>query len=244
MLLEAAGEALEGLELDDRLLPLSEAVQREAVELARRGRLRLALDQGCEHPPSVAVVLILVGPRGVGQPLPVPGSLAGGGRLRGLLRAGPRLRRALAVVLAPGLRAAGHRLPRLAADILGAGAARLLRLLLHPLLRLPGRSRLVAQAGGLAPRLRGLLRRSAVPDVACPATSDASPALRSRALSPRGPRRSTGRWRRRSARSGRHVGIVPSTRKSPRNGGSFWRNPAATYSPRGSPPKYHRRWRA
>ena len=120
--------------------------------------------------------------------------------------------RALAVVLAPRLRASGHRLPRLAADILGAGAARLLRLLLHPLLRLPGRSRIVAQAGGLTPRLRGLLRRSPVADVACPATSDASPALRSRALSPRGRRRSTGRWRRRSARSGRHVGIVPRPR--------------------------------
>ena len=35
------------------------------------------------------------------------------------------------------------------------------------------------------------------------------------------------------------------TRRSPRRGGFVdWRNPAATYSPRGPPPKYHRRWRA
>jgi hypothetical protein len=34
----------------------------------------------------------------------------------------------------------------------------------------------------------------------------------------------------------------PKTQKRPAEAGRFLRNPAASYSPRGSPPKYHRRW--
>src|SRR4029079_3656697 len=43
--------------------------------------------------------------------------------------------------------------------------------------------------------------------------------------------------------SGERRPVIGAT-KPPRTGASQWRNPAATYSPRGPPPKYHRRWRA
>ena len=42
----------------------------------------------------------------------------------------------------------------------------------------------------------------------------------------------------------RHSSLSPKMRRTPPKGRSCLRNPAASYSPRGSTPKYHRRWQS